>query len=119
MTIRRVVPNLKSTNIDANRAFYVDFAGFELAMDMGWIATFVAPGQAAAQISVLTVDMTAPVHPDLTVEVVDVDALYTEAVRRGLTVVYPLTDEPWGVRRFFVADPDGRVVNFMRHHVGP
>jgi len=25
--------------------------------------------------------------------------------------VYPLTDEPWGVRRFFVRDPDGEVLD--------
>jgi uncharacterized glyoxalase superfamily protein PhnB len=26
-----------------------------------------------------------------------------------------LTDEPWGVRRFFVTDPNGVVLNVMRH----
>ena len=31
------------------------------------------------------------------------------------TVVYPLTDEPWGVRRFFLRDPNGVVVNVMNH----
>ncbi len=25
------------------------------------------------------------------------------------------TEEPWGVRRFFVRDPDGKVVNVMSH----
>jgi hypothetical protein len=33
----------------------------------------------------------------------------------GLKVVYPLTDEPWGVRRFFVTDPNGLVINVMSH----
>lgn len=40
-------------------------------------------------------------------------AAHAEAVRRGLRVVYPLTDEPWGVRRFFVEDPSGTVVNVL------
>ena len=44
-----------------------------------------------------------------------VDAAHAEAVRRGLRVVYPLTDEPWGVRRFFVEDPGGTVVNVLAH----
>jgi hypothetical protein len=26
-----------------------------------------------------------------------------------------LTDEPWGVRRFFVRDPNGVIVNVMEH----
>ncbi len=34
-----------------------------------------------------------------------------EAVRRGLRIVYPRTDEPRGVHRFFVEDPSGTIVN--------
>jgi hypothetical protein len=29
--------------------------------------------------------------------------------------VYPLTDEPWRVRRFFVKDPNGAVLNVASH----
>ena len=38
--------------------------------------------------------------------------------RRGVEVneiVHPLTEEPWGVRRFFVRDPTGVVVNVVAH----
>ncbi|GAA3115372.1 hypothetical protein GCM10017687_30790 [Streptomyces echinatus] len=31
----------------------------------------------------------------------------------------PPTDEEWGVRRFFVRDPDGRVVNVLSHRRTP
>jgi uncharacterized glyoxalase superfamily protein PhnB len=51
----------------------------------------------------------------VTVQVADVDAIHAQAVRRGVPVVYPLTDEPWGVRRFFVRDPNGVVLNIMCH----
>ncbi len=37
------------------------------------------------------------------------------ALRRGLTIVHPLTDEPLGVRRFFVQDPSGNVINCLVH----
>ncbi len=30
-------------------------------------------------------------------------------------IVHPLTDEAWGVRRFFVRDPDGHVINVLSH----
>jgi uncharacterized glyoxalase superfamily protein PhnB len=60
-------------------------------------------------------DATAPVVADITVEVADVDAVHVEAVRRGLEMVHPLTDEPWGVRRFFVKDPNGVVLNVASH----
>jgi uncharacterized glyoxalase superfamily protein PhnB len=48
-------------------------------------------------------------------EVADVDAMHAMAVSRGLNIVYPLTDEPWGVRRVFVSDPNGVIVNIMNH----
>ena len=45
----------------------------------------------------------------------DVDEAYAEAQRRGYEIVHPLTDEPWGIRRFFVRDPDGNVINIASH----
>lgn len=32
-----------------------------------------------------------------------------------LDVAYPLTDEPWGVRRFYVRDPAGKLLNILSH----
>jgi catechol 2,3-dioxygenase-like lactoylglutathione lyase family enzyme len=115
MSIRRVVPNITSDNPEESRAFYSDLLGFEVGMDMGWIITFVSPINPSAQISVIRGDDSTPVEPRVTVEVADVDAVHAEAQRRGLKVVHPLTDESWGVRRFFVKDPNGVVVNVMTH----
>jgi len=55
------------------------------------------------------------VVPVASIEVDDVDAAYALAVERGAEIVHPLTDEPWGVRRFFVRDPDGHVLNVLSH----
>ena len=84
-------------------------------MDLGWIITFSAPGNPAAQLSLMGQDAAAPVHPDVSVEVDDVDAAHAAARRRGYEIVYPVTDEPWGVRRFFVRDPGGHVINVLSH----
>jgi catechol 2,3-dioxygenase-like lactoylglutathione lyase family enzyme len=115
MSIRRVVPNIASDKLEASRDFYVGLLGFQVAMDMGWILTLVSPSNPTAQLSVLRQDATAPVIAQVTVEVADVDAVHAEAVRRGLEMVHPLTDEPWGVRRFFVKDPNGAVLNVVGH----
>jgi catechol 2,3-dioxygenase-like lactoylglutathione lyase family enzyme len=115
MSIRRVVPNIASDNLDASRDFYTALLGFQVAMDMGWILTFVSPSNPTAQLSVLREDASAPFIPQLTVEVADVDAVHAEALRRDLELVHPLTDEPWGVRRFFVKDPNGVVLNVVSH----
>ena len=115
MSIRRVVPNITSDKLDESRDFYAGLLGFQVAMDLGWVVTFASPSNPAAQVSVLREDATAPVVAQITVEVADVDAVHAEALRRGLELVYPLTDEPWGVRRFFVEDPNGVVLNVMQH----
>ncbi|HTE03276.1 MAG TPA: VOC family protein [bacterium] len=112
--IWRVVPNVKSTAFDESRKFYSDFLGFKVGMDMGWIVTFVSPNNPTAQISILQSGR-AEGHPDLSVEVSDVDEMYSKAVAGGFKIVYPLTTESWGVRRFFVQDPNGVVLNVMSH----
>ena len=63
----------------------------------------------------MTEDLTASVNPDVSVEVDDVDAAHDAAVAAGLQIVHPLTDEQWGVRRFFFTDPSGNVVNVLSH----
>jgi catechol 2,3-dioxygenase-like lactoylglutathione lyase family enzyme len=115
VSIRRVVPDIKSQNLAESRAFYVDFLGMELAMDMGFVMTFVSPSNPTAQISVVRDDGGSTLLPDLSVEVADVDQVHKRAVERGLKIIYPLTDEPWGVRRFFVVDPNGTIVNVLSH----
>jgi predicted enzyme related to lactoylglutathione lyase len=114
MSIRRVVPNIKAHQYEESRTFYTHVLGLDLAMDLGWIMTFVSPDTPTAQISVLTADPSG-LHPDMSVEVTDIDTLYTTAVAAGLDIVYPMTDEPWGVRRFFVSDPNGMIVNIVSH----
>ncbi len=56
MTIRRVVPDIKSQDLVKSRAFYVDFLGLELAMDLGFVMTFVSSSNPTAQISVVRDD---------------------------------------------------------------
>jgi uncharacterized glyoxalase superfamily protein PhnB len=84
-------------------------------MDQSWVATFAAPGNPSAQLTLMTQDATAAVNPDVSIEVDDVDEAYAAARAMGCEIVHSLTDEPWGVRRFFVRDPNGRVVNILGH----
>ncbi|MCK1819414.1 VOC family protein [Streptomyces sp. XM83C] len=114
MTVRRVVPDIHTQAMRESRDFY-GLLGFEEVMDHGWIATLASPSRPAAQVSVMTAGRTAPVAPGMSIEVDDVDAAY-EAVRAsGAEIVHPLQDEEWRVRRCFVRDPDGRVVNVLGH----
>ncbi|MFF7725881.1 VOC family protein [Streptomyces sp. NPDC008001] len=114
MAVRRVVPNIRSEAAQESREFY-GLLGFKEVMNHGWIMTLASPTSPAAQISVMTSDKTAPVTPDMSVEVDDVDAAYTVMRESDAEIIHPLQDEEWGVRRFFVRDPSGRVVNVLGH----
>jgi catechol 2,3-dioxygenase-like lactoylglutathione lyase family enzyme len=115
MPVRRIVPDFHAEDPGASRVFYLDVLGMEVAMDLGWVVTYAAPGNPTAQISVMQDDASAQVQPDVSIEVDDVDAAHAAAHRLGYEIVHPLTDEPWGVRRFFVRDPNGKVLNILSH----
>ena len=115
MNIERVVPDLVTTDVQESRSFYEKILGLVPVMDHGWIVTLADPDRPASQLNIMTRDATAPMVPDVSVQVDDVDEAYAAAVREHAEVVHPLTDEPWGVRRFFVRDPDGHVINVLGH----
>jgi catechol 2,3-dioxygenase-like lactoylglutathione lyase family enzyme len=53
--------------------------------------------------------------PDLSIEVDDVDAALDRMKKAGIHIEYGPVDEPWGVRRFYVRDPFGKLVNILAH----
>ncbi|MFI6299084.1 VOC family protein [Nonomuraea sp. NPDC050790] len=114
MSVRRVMPVIQSEAVGESREFY-GLLGFEEVMDHGWIVTLASPTEPGAQVSFMTADKTAPVTPDVSIEVDDVDAAYALMRDSGAEIVHDLRDEDWGVRRFFVRDPNGRVVNVLSH----
>jgi catechol 2,3-dioxygenase-like lactoylglutathione lyase family enzyme len=114
MTVRRVMPVLTVADLQTTAGAYIQVLGLREVMNHGWIVT-LADDDLHHQVSLMTKDATAPVNPNVSIEVDDVDAAYREAVDAGLRIVHPLSDEEWGVRRFFFADPDGNVVNVLSH----
>ena len=112
MTVRRVVPIITVPDIEAARDAYVQTLGMREVMNHGWIITLADDRH---QLSLMTADATAAVNPTVSIEVDDVDAAHAAAVAAGLRIVHPLSDEEWGVRRFFFEDAAGNVVNVLRH----
>lgn len=113
MDLIRAVPILTVTDVDAAVQEYRDLFGFEILMNLGWVATLGTSG--AAQFSVMDVDQSAPCNPQMSVEVPDVDVAYQRARATGADIVHPLQDEDWGVRRFFLRTSGGQVVNVLSH----
>ena len=52
---------------------------------------------------------------DISLEVGSVDAAYALGQTAGLEIVREIRNEAWGIRRFFVRDPAGRVINVASH----
>ncbi|WP_277244247.1 VOC family protein [Mycolicibacterium obuense] len=117
MTVERVVPIVTVPDLPAAVAQYRAVLGLDVVMDHGWIVTLADP-EHRHQVSLLTEDATAAVNPTVSIEVSDVDEAYRSALDAGIHIVHPLTDEEWGVRRFFFEDAAGNVVNVLSHSPG-
>jgi predicted enzyme related to lactoylglutathione lyase len=116
MAVKRVVPNLAAADLGRARPFYETLLNLKIVMDHGWIVTFANDSAAAMpQLSVASEGGSGTPVPDLSIEVDDVDTVYGQARTAGFEIVYAITDEPWGVRRFFVRDPFGKIVNILSH----
>ena len=92
MTVRRVVANIATDRVAGAKAFYGDVLDMRITMDFGWIVTFAEEGSATPQVSVAS-----------------------EGGSGTLAIEYGPVAEPWGVRRFYVRDPFGRLVNILSH----
>lgn len=115
MTVKRIVTNIAAPDPARAEAFYGKLLDLRIVMDHGWIVTFAADAQASPQISIASEGGWGAPVPDISVEVDDAAQVYRRAVAMGLVIEYELTDEPWGVRRFFLRDPFGRLVNILSH----
>jgi catechol 2,3-dioxygenase-like lactoylglutathione lyase family enzyme len=99
MRVTGTVANLPVADVAAAHDFYTDYLG---------------GGEATVQL--VTGDATAPHDSVISVHVGSgFDDAYAEAKQRGYEIVHPLTEELWGVRRFFVRAPDGNVINLVNH----
>jgi catechol 2,3-dioxygenase-like lactoylglutathione lyase family enzyme len=115
MAVIRIVANVASSQVEAARRFYGGILGMEVVMDLGWIITLAGQGNAAPQISIAREGGSGTPVPDLSIEVDDLDESYKRLLAEGWTIEYGPTREPWGVTRFYVRDPFGRLINILAH----
>ncbi|MGE0238993.1 MAG: VOC family protein [Parvibaculaceae bacterium] len=115
MAVLRVVANIAADSVPEVRKFYSELFGLDAVMDLGWIVTLKSGETQVPQISIMSEGGSGAPVPDLSIEVDDVDEVYARARKAGCKMVHELTDEPWGVRRFFIHDPAGKLVNVLSH----
>ena len=115
MTVRRIVTDIATSDVKAVSAFYAALFDLDVVMDQGWIVTLASSQQGPIQLSVACEGGNGAPVPDMSIEVDNVDDIHDRATAAGHEITYALQDEPWGVRRFFVKDPAGKVVNVLTH----
>lgn len=115
MTVLRIVANVAAADPGMAKLFYGDILGLDPVMDHGWIVTYATDGAMVPQVSFAREGGSGTPVPDLSVEVDNLDEIHDRMTDGDFDIVYPLTVEPWGVRRFFVRDPFGRLVNILSH----
>lgn len=115
MKVKRIVANMATATPSIVDAFYKTILGLEVVMDHGWIRTYASSEQMPVQISFASEGGSGTPVPDLSIEVDDL----AEALRRVQAAQIPLeygpVNEPWGVCRFFVRDPLGKLINILQH----
>ena len=84
-------------------------------MDLGWINTFGSKEVMPVQISVASEGGSGTPVPELSFEVTDLEAALKRAKNRNIKIEYGPVSEPWKVKRFFIRDPFGKLINVLEH----
>ncbi|WP_460937963.1 VOC family protein [Phycicoccus ginsengisoli] len=87
MTVKRIKPNILASDFEASRRFYNDVIGLDGGHGLDWILFFGADKR-EVQLSVMALDIKAHQHPDVSIEVDDVDDVYERAVDAGAQITY-------------------------------
>jgi catechol 2,3-dioxygenase-like lactoylglutathione lyase family enzyme len=116
MKVKRIVANVAASDPAVAKRFYRDVLGLDILMDMGWIATYGSRENMIGEVSFLSEGGSGAPVPDLSIEVDSLDAALARVKKAKISIEYGPAEEPWGVRRFFVRDPFGKLVNILAHN---
>ncbi|MED4206827.1 VOC family protein [Neobacillus mesonae] len=115
MKVKRIVANVETQDIAKAKYFYGEVLGLDQLLDMGFIATYGSHEKMDTQISFLSEGGSGTPVPDISIEVDDLDDALTRIKKAEIPIEYGPIDEPWGVRRFYIKDPFGKLVNILSH----
>ena len=117
-TIDLAVPNIFVRDFPRALAYYNAALGFATQFTYGTPAFYAHVHRNRVKLALRHVDGEALDHgagEDLLsawLEVTGVDALFADMQAAGATIHQPPRDQPYGVRDFIVADPDGNLLGF-------
>ena len=115
MKVKRIMSNTATSDLNKAASFYGDILGLELLMDHGWFRTYGSNAKMTVQVSFGSEGGSGTSVPDLSIEVDDIQDAFARFKRANVPIEYGPVSEPWGVRRFYVRDPFGKLINILQH----
>ena len=115
MKVKRIVSNVAASDVDKASAFYKEVLGLKVLMDLGCIRTYGSSSKMTIQVSVMSEGGSGTTVPDMSIEVDNVEEALMRVRNAGIAIEYGPATEPWGVRRFYVRDPIGKLINILQH----
>ena len=116
MVVKRIVSNFAVDDTAKAIDFYDGILGLDTIMDHGWIRTFAAADQTmTTQVNFATEGGSGTPVPEMSIEVDNLDEVLGKMKDAAIAIEYGPAEEPWGVRRFYVRDPFGKLVNILEH----
>lgn len=123
-TTMKLNAGIITTKLAESKAFYRDHLGFGVTFENDFYLLMHSPDGTPALSFLL------PDHPSqqpifqtafqgkgmyLTIEVDDVDSIYSKIKEQGVPIVIDIRDEPWGDRHFAIKDPNGIGIDIVRY----
>lgn len=126
MQVRDLYPLITTRALFEARDFYVTHFGFAVSFEATWFVYLA--GKPHGDSRGATLAFMHPEHPSnppgpesfdghgmiVTIEVADAAAAFARLSSGGAPIIHPLTDEPWGQRRFMTRDPAGVLVDVVQ-----
>ncbi|MEO6271258.1 MAG: VOC family protein [Lautropia sp.] len=115
MKVKRIVANIAAADVAPAEQFYSKVLGLDILMDHGWIRTYGNGEQMTVQVGIASEGGSGTAVPHLSIEVDDFDEALDRCRKANIPIEYGPAEEPWGVRRFYVRDPFGNLINILQH----
>ena len=111
MRVTRIIANLAAPDPTALSEFYKAVFGFELPLDMGWIAFLETKETQKIELHAASQGGAGTDLPVISIGVDDLAAAEAAVRAAGAEIVYGPVKEAWGLSRFYFRDPAGNLIN--------
>ncbi len=113
-----------TAKLSESKAFYTSILGFGVTFENEFYLLMHTPDRDAS------ISFLLPGHPSqqplfhpafggkgmyLTIEVEDVDKLYSDIRKKGVAIKIEIRNEPWGDRHFAIEDPNGIAIDIVKY----